>query len=209
MVFTDAGLVHNKPGKIATLGVFYPQTDAGTALSVLREHKSHYGAASGDQERIQVGLAWTQTINALNRGRRWALRDCFARLDSLLAAGIAITVVPSHAAYVVDTPIRELAQLLAASQDRIDATECLERHTGIRQILFGGPSTRALHHQTIHVLNPERFHDRPVLLLDDIAKSGASLVACRELIQEAGATPVQALALARVVTSEQQPSSRH
>jgi hypothetical protein len=35
------------------------------------------------------------------------------------------------------------------------------------------------------------------------------LVACRELIQEAGATPVQALALARVVTSEQQPSSRH
>ncbi len=201
-VFTDAGGRYDRPGKIVTLGVFYPQADAGAARGLLREHRPPYGADTPDLRRVREGVDWTATVNALNRGRRWAQRRCLERLDPLLAEGVAIAIVPSHAAYVVDTPIRDLARLLAASGNRVDATDCLERHTGIRQILFGGHSTRLLHRRTVHVLNPELIQGRPVLLLDDIAKSGSSLMACRDLLLEAGAAAVQALALARVVAPE-------
>ncbi len=81
----------------------------------------------------------------------------------------------------------------------MDATGCLVRHTTIRRIIYGGPSTRALHRQTIRVGDGALVQGRSVLLLDDIVKSGASLVACRELLEDAGAGTVQALALGRVI----------
>ena len=84
----------------------------------------------------------------------------------------------------------------------MDATSCLVRHTTIRRIVFGGPSTRALHRQTVRVENPSLVVGRRVLLLDDIAKkSGVSLEACREMLYEAGAKVVQAMALGKVIIS--------
>ena len=41
--------------------------------------------------------------------------------------------------------------------------------------------------------------DQRVLLLDDIAKNVASIVPCREILYEAGATAVQGVALGRVI----------
>jgi phosphoribosylpyrophosphate synthetase len=75
------------------------------------------------------------------------------------------------------------------------------RHMTIRRITFGGPSTKALHRQTIRVENPHRVEGKRVLLLDDITKSGASLLACREMLYEAGATLVQAMALGKVIVA--------
>lgn len=73
------------------------------------------------------------------------------------------------------------------------------RHTTIRRIIYGGPSTRALHRQTIQVEEGALVQGQRVLLLDDITKSGASLVACREMLQEVGAEMVQALALGKAI----------
>ena len=197
-VFLEAGRRYDQPGKIVSLGPFFPQALAGAARGRLREAKAGYTVGGTDLGRVQSGVGWTGVINALGKDRRWAQRLLFERLHPLLAPGIVVAVVPSHAAHVIDSPMRDLARRLAAEDGRIDATDCLERHTTIRQILFGGPSTRALHRQTITVVGPERVQGRAVLLLDDIAKSGASLVACRELLSEAGASVVQALALGRV-----------
>jgi phosphoribosylpyrophosphate synthetase len=203
-VFTEAGRRYDRPGKVVTLGPFYPQAQAGAARGLLREAKASYDARNADQAQVQSDMDWTRTINALGKDRRWAHRLLFERLHPLLADGVALAVVPAHTAYTVDDPLRELARRLAAEGGRVDATGCLERHTPIRRILFGGPSTRALHRQTIHVLHPELIQGRPVLLLDDIAKSGASLVTCRELLSEAGASTVQALALGRVTVSREE-----
>lgn len=197
-VFAEAGRQYDRPGKIVTLGPFYPQAQAGAARGLLREARAGYDAGRADVGQVQSGVEWTRTINALSKDRRWAHRLLFERLHPLLADGIAVAVVPAHTAYTVDAPLRALARQLAAEGGRVDATSCLERHTPIRRILFGGPSTRALHRQTIHVLHPELVRGRSVLLLDDIAKSGASLIACREMLYEAGAAAVQALALGRV-----------
>ena len=118
----------------------------------------------------------------------------------MLEPGIGIAIVPSHDPWTIDTPTRELArQLVGLEPSRIDATGCLVRHTRIKRIVFGGPSSRALHRATIRVEQPELVAGRRVLLLDDIAKSGQSLIACRRMLYEAGAARVQMAALGRVV----------
>ncbi|MES2461286.1 MAG: phosphoribosyltransferase, partial [Armatimonadota bacterium] len=117
-----------------------------------------------------------------------------------------------------DTPMRQLARELVSgaapvvpgaaeegsvtSVSRIDATDCLVRHTKIVRIVFGGPSTPSLHRRTIRCECGEKIAGKRVLLLDDIAKSGQSLLACRAMLYEAGASFVQAAALGRVIGGE-------
>ena len=198
-VFVESANRYNQPGKIVTLGPYYPQPRVGVAKGLIREAKAGYGTDVAALEQIQAGVGLTQIINALGKERRWPQRLLFERLHPILGDEIAVAVVPAHTAYTVDAPIRELARRLAAAGNRVDATASLERHTTIRRIIFGGPSNRALHRQTVSVVTPELIQGRSVLLLDDIAKSGASLIACRELLYEAGAVLVQAVALGRVV----------
>jgi len=194
-VFTPSGEQYNRPAKIVTLGHYYAQGKAADA-KIVRESRAGYNAG-----RVRDHAAWTRLINALNRERKWPLKQLYAALDPLLERDIALAVVPPHRAFQAFWPLRTLAQMLAEN-GRIDATGCLVRHTTIRRIVFGGPSTRALHRQTIQIEDPEWVEGRRVLLLDDIAKSGASLMACRELLLEAGAEGVQALALGRVIVPE-------
>lgn len=196
---------HNQPSRIVTFGHFYPQGKVGAAKSLIRETNAQGYRTENDAEmplrdaaKIQDHVAWTRLINALGQERKWPLKRLFARLDPMLEPGIALAVVPTHRAYQAFWPLRTLAQQLAAN-GRIDATSCLVRHTTIRRIIFGGPSTRALHRGTIQVEEAHLVQGRRVLLLDDIAKSGASLVTCREMLLEAGATVVQAVALGRIL----------
>ncbi len=153
---------------------------------------------------MNENATWTRLINALNGERQWPLKRLYAMLDLLLAPGIALAVVPPHRAFQAFWPVRTLAQMLAQN-GRIDATACLVRHATIRRIIFGGLSTRALHKHTIQLEHGELVAGKRVLLLDDIAKSGASLVACREMLLEAGAETVQAMALGRVIVPEAAP----
>ncbi|MDX1931204.1 MAG: phosphoribosyltransferase [Capsulimonadales bacterium] len=162
-------------------------------------YRTEGGGYSGSEvAQMQDDLRWTRWILALNQGRKWARTRLFERLSPMLAEGIAIAVVPSHNPFRTEEPIRLLAQALAADRDRIDATGCLVRHTKIQRIVYGGPSYRHLHLETIRVESPETVAGRSVLLLDDIARTGQSLLACRELLLRAGAESVQAAALGRV-----------
>ena len=185
-----------------TLGHVYPQGQgraAKDALRVVREGRAGYDAApTADPEAVARNAAWTRLITALNADRQWPLKRLFEQLDPILEPDIAIAAVPPHRAYQAFWPTRTLAQRLAAN-GRVDATGCLVRQETIRRIIFGGPSTRALHRATVRVEEAHLVRGSRVLLLDDIAKSGASLVACRALLLEAGAAAVQAVALGRVI----------
>ncbi|MGI4789005.1 MAG: ComF family protein [Janthinobacterium lividum] len=199
-IFTPANDRYNTPSKIVTLGHYYPQTKIRAAKNLVKEASpAAYRADSPyNPSLVRDHIAWTRLINALNAERQWPLKRLYEMLDPMLEPGIAIAAVPPHRAYQAFWPLRTLAQRLAAN-GRIDATSCLVRHTTIRRIIYGGPSTRALHRQTIQLEDKALVQCRHVLLLDDIAKSGASLVACREILQEAGAEAVQAVALGRVI----------
>lgn len=169
--------------------------DAAGELRYLREiGEGGYGVGGATEQAMR----WTRWINELNKGRKWVRERLFERLDPLLAEDIAVAVVPSHDPFGDTPPVRLLARQIAASGNRVDATGCLVRHTRIKRIVWGGPSYRGLHRQTISVVDPDLVAGRSVLLLDDILKSGASLRACAEMLSEAGAGFVQPVALGRV-----------
>ncbi len=191
---------HNRPGSIVTFGHAYPQGQAEAARNLVRETAGQGYVASVNPSAVWQNIDWTRLITGLNKDRQWALKQLFTLLDPMLEPDIALAVVPPHRAYQAFWPVRTLAKQLAAN-GRIDATGCLVRHTTIRRILFGGPSSRALHFQTIQVEEAALIEGRRVLLLDDIAKSGNSLLACREMLLAGGAAQVQAVALARVIIS--------
>lgn len=205
-VFVPVHDQYNVPGRIVTLGAYLGASqllETAGALRVLERGVAsdgyHVGGA-GSAADLRRDMAWTKLVAALNQGRKWALRRLASHLDALLADGIAVAVVPAHDPFLTDPPTRLLARQVAAAEgrNRVDASGCLVRHTKIRRIVWGGSSYRSLHRQTIAVQNAELLLGRNVLLLDDVARSGASLRACRELLLEAGATHVQAVALGRV-----------
>ncbi len=195
-IFIPTGDKYDHPAKIVTLGHYYAQGKSAAAQSAVREARAGYNAG-----KVRENAGWTRLVNALNGERQWPLKRLYAMLDPLLEPGIALAVVPPHRAFQAFWPLRTLAQRLAENK-RVDATSCLVRHTTIRRIIYGGPSTRALHRQTIGLEHAELVAGRRVLLLDDTAKSGASLIACRELLAEAGAEAVQAMALGRVIVPD-------
>ncbi len=201
-VFKEEYPRYNQQGRIVTLGPYYPNRqslDANGELRYIRETAAT-GYSAESVGELRRAVQWTRWINALNEGRKWPIKRLFERLDPQLSEGIAVVIVPAHDPFHTDPPIRALASQLAASAGRIDATNCLHRHTKIKRISWGGPSYWGLHRQTIEVRDTERFAGGTVLLLDDIARSGASLRACEGLLYEAGATLVQSVALGRVVS---------
>ncbi len=205
-VFVPAFDRYNDPAHIITFGNYYAVThlmETRAAYTYAERYgpdkQADFSPAVAAQMRRDV--AWTKRINDFNKGRKWVLRVLFEKLDPMLAADIALVVVPSHDPFQDTPPIRLLAQQLAETGRRIDATTCLTRHTKIKRIVYGGPSNRALHRSTIAVADTQLVAGRSVLLLDDIVRSGASLNACKAMLYGAGARLVQAAALGRVVSS--------
>ena len=160
------------------------------------------GGESGYSARqlkdAEAAAKLTRWIDALSNERKWPIKRFTEQIAPMLAEGIAVAVAPSHNPFTTETPIRALAQKLTELGERVDATGCLVRHTKIRRIGYGGPSYLHLHQETIRVENEALFFGKPVLLLDDIARSGATLRACRRLLLDHGASEVQMLVLGRV-----------
>jgi hypothetical protein len=197
-VFADSE--RDRPGRILSLGWYLPQRtrlDTAGMLRFVREG-GETGYRSAEIRDLAAAKARTRLIDALNRGRVWALKKLTEELDALLAPEIAIAVVPGHTPFGDEAPLVGLGRAVAGRQERLDVTGVLTRTQAIRRIAYGGPSYRSLHRDTIVVSGSELLVGRPVLLLDDIVRSGASLRACRELLEESGAESVQCLALGRV-----------
>lgn len=203
-IFVPAFSNFNRPERIVTLlGTYLSSPQLLEAHGILR-HVQQYGLSAQNvytAEDIQVfreAVRWTRWILALNQGRKWAKTRIAERLLPMLKEDIAIVVVPSHSPFITEPPIRLLAKELSSTGNRIDATSCLVRHTKINRIVYGGDSNRELHFATIRLENPEQIKAKHVLLLDDIARTGQSLIACREMLLAMGANSVQAAALGRV-----------
>lgn len=123
----------------------------------------------------------------------------YRKLEPLLAHGFPISIVPSC---VPDTPLDGLVCLIRklANDDRRDATSCLVRHTRIIPSEIArkcGQDRNDIHRHlnSIKVMNESLFRSSVVLLLDDITTTGTSLLACRNLLLDKGASEVICLAL--------------
>ena len=199
-VFSDAFTERENLEKIVTLGDYLAIKQNLETQGMLRFVKEggESGYSAHKLKDAEAAAKLTRWVDALSNERKWPIKRFTEQLTPMLAERIAIAVAPSHNPFITETPIRALAQKLAESGGRVDATECLRRHTKIRRIGYGGPSYSHLHLETIRVEKEVLFFGKPVLLLDDIARSGATLKACRRLLLEHGAAEVQMLALGRV-----------
>jgi predicted amidophosphoribosyltransferase len=119
-----------------------------------------------------------------------------AIIEPEIRNGIAIAVVPSHDPAKGGGGLAALSAALAGN--RIDAASSLARNQKIAKLAHGGDRSLDIHMKTISVANPGLIAGRDVLLLDDVTKTGNSLVACRQLLLNAGAKSVQCAAIGKV-----------
>ena len=117
-------------------------------------------------------------------------------LGRILVPNIPIAVVPGHNPTNVVSGLRSLVQIVAAG-GRIDASGCLVRTVAIEKLATGGNRSVQTHLQSISIMQPELFQGRDTLLLDDITTTGNSLIACQQLLLQAGARRVQRMAFGK------------
>lgn len=161
-------------GKIAVYGDYLPwnvhKSNGGT--------KSDYPTHSG-------------RILDLKGGNTAAVDQFGAMIAPELADGIVIATVPSHDPDRPSVGLEKLAAKLAKTGSRIDGFVCLVRTKKINKLAHGGDRSEKVHLESIVVAQPNLIKGRNVLLLDDVAKTGNSLTACRKLLLDAGARTVE------------------
>lgn len=123
----------------------------------------------------------------------------YNRLSPLLKIGFPIAIVPTHNPAAQNCGLVNIVRRLSA-QERIDATSCLVRIKNIdQQHKFTGTERKRIkrHLDSIEVRNESLITSKVVLLLDDIVTTGTSLMACKKLLLDAGASEVICLALGK------------
>ena len=113
------------------------------------------------------------------------------RIEPELQDGIVIVVVPSHDPAKLGGGLKKLAGVLAQNGKRVDGSDCLVRTQKIDKLARGGDRSKDVHMRSVSVARPDLIKGQHVLLLDDVAKTGNSLSAGRDLLLAAGAQSVE------------------
>jgi ComF family protein len=154
-------------------------------------------------------------VLAFKRGGRLEGVPQFARWmvqagGELLADADLILPVPLHRWRLLRRGFNQSA-LLAQRMSRLTgvpwAPSVLRRHraTASQQGLGAEERLENITAASFKVTSPERVDGARVLIVDDVLTTGATLAACTTVLRRAGAARVDALALARVVKTEDAP----
>jgi hypothetical protein len=133
----------------------------------------------------------------LKEGRPSATAFFHTHINPELSTGFVIAITPSHDPARPGVGLRSLCASLAAEGNRADGASALVRHTKIEKLAHGGDRSLEVHLNSIRVDQPQIITGRDVLLLDDVMKTGNSLIACKKLLLDAGAKSVQCAAVGR------------
>ena len=166
--------------EIATLGPFIPwglHKDQGGDAASYPEHSGRILDVKSGQE---AGLQYFADYMA----------------PRIRTPGVIAIVPPSDPAKR-GPGIVKLAKRLAALTPLSDATSALVRHTKIPKLGSGGSRDIQVHLDSIKV-NPQLVVADRVFLLDDVLSTGNSMLACRQLLEDAGASDVICMALGRI-----------
>jgi predicted amidophosphoribosyltransferase len=179
-----------------------PQT-AWTSVYCLREYNPYrlFGELNPLFRRETDGRLLDLKDNS-DRGVSAAATDFRSGLDSLnLADGTVIAIVPGHEAIASNEgrPLARAAQALATMDKRyISKVDSLIRTTTVPKKTAGGIRSTSVDLNSIKA-NPADVAGAVVVVLDDTATTGGSLMAARQLLEAAGAARVAAVAIGRTV----------
>lgn len=138
---------------------------------------------------------YSNLILRLKDSNLGAIEYFFEILDNLLAKNIILCSVPSSIPNK-NSGMQNLVKLLS-EENRIDATECLLRHTQVDKLSYGGNREISIHLNSIRVDYEHLIEGKEVLLLDDVLTSGNSMRACKQLLYESGVEKVRCLVLGK------------
>jgi ComF family protein len=140
-------------------------------------------------------------VHALKYGSRPGLADALAeRIARALPAGLGadlVSAVPLHPARRRERGYNQAWRLARSLADRLGVPAVEDvlarvRHTPAQARLDPARRRRNLS-GAFRVLEPRRYRDRRVLIVDDVLTTGATLEACLETLAGAGARPVAAV----------------
>lgn len=137
----------------------------------------------------------------------YAVDQFLPKLDEILNPGVPIAIVPSCEAGKYNPALLALAKRLA-EKGRAAATPSLQRHRSItssrqlRQNAYPG-NTIDKHLSSIQITEPSKVTGKVILLLDDVVTTGATFMACRKLLLDAGVAEVICLALGKNTPGKQ------
>jgi predicted amidophosphoribosyltransferase len=132
----------------------------------------------------------------LKNEEEYAITYFLNRLKEMLGDNFVVCYVPSHDPEKTRSGIRTLAQRVAnAKTSIVDGTGCLVRTQKIPKLASGGSRSIDVHLRSLKVENPELIQGKDVLILDDVTTTHGSLLACKQILQQAGAKFVQCVAL--------------
>lgn len=142
--------------------------------------------------------AYSGQILDLKKKNASAIICFFDILDRIVDDDFVLCCVPSHDPEQRNSGVHEVARKIFQNRDRIiDGTEYLIRMNEIEKLSTGGNRSIEVHLSSIEVPYPEYVQGRAVLLIDDVTTTHNSILACKQLLLEAGAQSVQCLAFAQ------------
>lgn len=137
-----------------------------------------------------------------------AIKYFYEILKPLSNRNTLLAVAPSHDPQIPDSGVRDVAKLLCKNGLWLDATDCLKRKTKISKLTSGGSRIIQVHLDSIKVENPNIIKGRDIFLLDDVKTTGNTLIACRMLLERAGAKSVKTYALGETYLNQSRQMSR-
>lgn len=147
-------------------------------------HRSAGGDKSNYPER-------SGKILDLKEGKDTGVAYFSGTIAAELKDGIVIATVPSHDPAKPGVGLKKLVAELVKDSKRVDASSSLVRTKKIDKLAAGGNRDKEVHVNSVAVAQIPLIKGCDVLLLDDVTKTGNSLLACRDLLLAAGARSVE------------------
>jgi hypothetical protein len=149
-----------------------------------------------DVKGSQTGRNYRTAVSAFGNRLAKALKD-YPLLAPYVSVDIAI--VPKSEAGRVSPGLIAVAERLITLDKRftLPRPQILTRVKAIEKLASGGNRAVWVHHNSVNADIPANRKGRAVLLLDDIATTGNSIIACTELLYAAGASRVFPVVLGR------------
>lgn len=99
-----------------------------------------------------------------------------------------ITIIPSCEKNRLSDSMIKLTKRIEREFNNIAYHECLRRTRTIEKLAYGGNRDINTHLSSIEVIeNKDKIKGQKIILLDDVTTSGNSMIACKRLLEEAGA----------------------
>lgn len=140
--------------------------------------------------------SWNSPVNFFTKVLTNPYRG-LSRLVSKSDKSNVFCVVPSHAKNMVSPGLLQLARNVSHEFNFKNKENLLSRTTTVDKAASGGQRSIQIHLDSVVVVGQENVKGKTVYLFDDITTTGCSLLACKQLLLEAGAERVAMIALGR------------